>query len=104
MRGSRASASTIGAEREPGEVQAARMPQRASSSANARRRTCKETQRMVRAVDHVVALHGFAGTGASWDAVAERLGPDWTVHAPDLPGHGSAAGAPVSLDACIATA
>jgi 2-succinyl-6-hydroxy-2,4-cyclohexadiene-1-carboxylate synthase len=57
---------------------------------------------MVRPVEHVVALHGFAGTGASWDGVAERLGPGWTVHAPDLPGHGTS-DAPVSLDACMAT-
>ena len=37
-RGSRTSARTSGDEREPGEVQASRMPQRASSSANARSR------------------------------------------------------------------
>jgi 2-succinyl-6-hydroxy-2,4-cyclohexadiene-1-carboxylate synthase len=59
---------------------------------------------MLAAVEHVVALHGFAGTGASWGAVAEHLGPGWTVHAPDLPGHGSASDSPVSLDACIETA
>ncbi len=35
-RGSRASVRTRGVEREPGEVQACRMPQRANSSANAR--------------------------------------------------------------------
>ena len=36
IRGSRTSDSTIGVEREPGEVQAWRIPQRASSSQNAR--------------------------------------------------------------------
>ena len=36
IRGSRASESTSGVEREPGDVQASRTPQRASSSANAR--------------------------------------------------------------------
>ena len=40
---------------------------------------------MVRAVPEVVALHGFAGSGRSWDAVAAALGPEWTVFAPDLP-------------------
>ena len=37
-RGSRASVSTSGAQRDPGEVHAIRIPQRASSSTNARRR------------------------------------------------------------------
>ena len=50
---------------------------------------------MVRPVSAVVALHGFAGTGRSWDAVAGDL------VAPDLPGHGEAAGAPVSFDGCV---
>ena len=36
-RGSRASESTSGVEREPGDVHTSRSPQRASSSANARR-------------------------------------------------------------------
>lgn len=34
----------------------------------------------------VLALHGFAGAGAEWDAVASRLGR--AVFAPDLLGHG----------------
>jgi len=51
---------------------------------------------MVSAVDRVVALHGFAGTGRTWDA----LGID--VIAPDLPGHGAAAGVrPVTFDGCV---
>ena len=50
---------------------------------------------MVRAVSHVVALHGFAGTGRTWDAVGAG------VLAPDLPGHGAAAGAPVSFASCV---
>jgi 2-succinyl-6-hydroxy-2,4-cyclohexadiene-1-carboxylate synthase len=40
---------------------------------------------MFRAVPEVVALHGFAGSGRSWDAVAAALGEDWTLHAPELP-------------------
>jgi 2-succinyl-6-hydroxy-2,4-cyclohexadiene-1-carboxylate synthase len=53
-------------------------------------------QRMVRAVDPVVALHGFAGTGRTWDPVGDGL------IAPDLPGHGSAADVwPVSFDTCV---
>ncbi|MFM8561855.1 MAG: alpha/beta fold hydrolase [Solirubrobacterales bacterium] len=38
-------------------------------------------------------LHGFAGTGRSWDAVIQAAGePHWRPNAPDLPGHGGAAG------------
>lgn len=50
---------------------------------------------MVRAMEHVVALHGFAGTGRAWEAV------DPGYLAPDLPGHG-AAGAlrPISFARC----
>lgn len=51
---------------------------------------------MVRRMDPVVALHGFAGTGRTWDAVS---GVDL---APDLPGHGSAAGErPVTFGRCV---
>lgn len=36
-------------------------------------------------------LHGFAGTGRSWDAVIQAAGErQWRPKAPDLPGHGSA--------------
>ena len=38
-------------------------------------------------------LHGFAGTGRSWDAVIQAAGePHWRPNAPDLPGHGKAVG------------
>ncbi len=49
----------------------------------------------------VVLLHGFAATGRAWDAVAERLDAErYTALAPDLRGHGSAAGRrPVSFEA-----
>ena len=40
----------------------------------------------------VLALHGFMGTGADWDAVAARLADATDVLAPDLPGHGEAVG------------
>lgn len=54
---------------------------------------------MVRAVEHVVALHGFAGTGRSWEQVAAG------IDAPDLPGHGTASGVrPIDLDSCVRTA
>lgn len=42
----------------------------------------------------VVALHGFAGTGADWAAVTPLL--DAEVLAPDLPGHGATAPPPRS--------
>ena len=36
-------------------------------------------------------LHGFAGTGRSWDPVIQAAGePHWRPNAPDLPGHGDA--------------
>jgi 2-succinyl-6-hydroxy-2,4-cyclohexadiene-1-carboxylate synthase len=50
---------------------------------------------MVRAVSHVVALHGFAGTGRMWDVV------DPAYIAPDLPGHGSARDLPATWVACV---
>lgn len=37
----------------------------------------------------VLALHGFMGRGADWDAVAADLGSATTVLAPDLAGHGA---------------
>lgn len=50
---------------------------------------------MVRPVGDVVALHGFAGTGRSWTRVAPG------AVAPDLPGHGAAAGVPAMLAAAV---
>lgn len=39
-------------------------------------------------------LHGFAGTGRSWDPVIQAAAdPQWRPNAPDLPGHG---GTPIS--------
>ncbi len=53
--------------------------------------------------DPIVLLHGFAGTGASWDAVRAPLqaaGGD--VRTPDLPGHGTQADVrPVTFDGCV---
>ena len=37
----------------------------------------------------LVALHGFTGSGRTWDALAAALAPDVDVVAPDLPGHGA---------------
>ncbi len=54
--------------------------------------------------DPVVLLHGFAGTGATWDPVRTRLEPAAVLQTPDLPGHGTLAGVrPVSFDACVDT-
>jgi 2-succinyl-6-hydroxy-2,4-cyclohexadiene-1-carboxylate synthase len=39
----------------------------------------------------VLALHGFGGSGASWDDVAAAAGDDLRIVAPDLRGHGTAA-------------
>lgn len=47
-------------------------------------------------------LHGFTHTGSSWDPVIAALGERYRVLAPDIRGHGSAAGAiPVTLEAVI---
>jgi 2-succinyl-6-hydroxy-2,4-cyclohexadiene-1-carboxylate synthase len=37
----------------------------------------------------LLALHGFTGSGRTWDALAAALAPDVEVVAPDLPGHGA---------------
>jgi 2-succinyl-6-hydroxy-2,4-cyclohexadiene-1-carboxylate synthase len=51
----------------------------------------------------VLLLHGFTHTGSSWDPVAAALGERYRVIAPDIRGHGTAAGAsPVTLKAVIA--
>ncbi|MBI4897440.1 MAG: alpha/beta fold hydrolase [Actinobacteria bacterium] len=36
----------------------------------------------------IMLVHGIAGTGATWEDVMERLAGDFTLIAPDLPGHG----------------
>ncbi len=55
-------------------------------------------------MEQLLALHGFAGTGRIWDPVADALGAGWEVAAPDLPGHGGAAGEAVSLQSCVRVA
>ncbi len=51
-------------------------------------------------VPTLVLLHGFTHTGASWEPVGAALGGRYRVLAPDIRGHGAAAGAePVTLDA-----
>lgn len=42
-------------------------------------------------VPTVLALHGFGGSGASWDDVARAAGDRLRIVAPDLRGHGAAA-------------
>lgn len=59
---------------------------------------------MPAAPDPLVLLHGFAGTGAMWDAVRAALPPQLqaVTTAPDLPGHGAASAVrPVSFAACV---
>jgi pimeloyl-[acyl-carrier protein] methyl ester esterase len=38
----------------------------------------------------VVLLHGWGFSGAIWEGLADRLAPRFRVHAPDLPGYGTA--------------
>jgi 2-succinyl-6-hydroxy-2,4-cyclohexadiene-1-carboxylate synthase len=54
--------------------------------------------------EHVVLLHGFAGTRRAWDGVAGRLDRErYLPLALDLPGHGAAAGweGAITFDACV---
>jgi 2-succinyl-6-hydroxy-2,4-cyclohexadiene-1-carboxylate synthase len=48
-------------------------------------------------MEHVVALHGFAGTGATWHGV------DPGYSAPDLPGHGTSATVAPTFDSATET-
>jgi 2-succinyl-6-hydroxy-2,4-cyclohexadiene-1-carboxylate synthase len=53
--------------------------------------------------DPIVLLHGFAGTGATWDGVRAALGPGAPIQTPDLRGHGAASAVrPVSFAGCVA--
>ncbi len=100
IRGSRASDSTIGADRDPGEVQACSSPHRASSSQNARSSRYVSVAVMIRPM--LVLLHGFTHTGASWDPVRSELGERYRALAPDIRGHGSASErGPVTLAAVL---
>ena len=47
----------------------------------------------------IVFLHGTRLTGASWATQVAALGDDFHCLAPDLPGHGSSADAPFTLEA-----
>lgn len=53
----------------------------------------------------ILALHGFGGSGRSWDQVRDALGrerPDLRLVTPDLRGHGAAADRrPVDLDGVL---
>ncbi|WP_422047937.1 alpha/beta fold hydrolase [Shimia sp.] len=51
----------------------------------------------------VLFLHGWAMSGAVFDDVAARLGPDFTCHAPDLTGCGEGGGV-TSLEDCASVA
>ncbi len=94
IRCSRTSERTIGVEREPGDVHACCIPQRASSSQNARKRRYVSVT--------VILLHGFTHTGKSWDAVIGALPENYCAIAPDIRGHGSASDRrPATLEAVI---
>ena len=86
MRESRASESTSGVEREPGDVHASRRPQRASSSTKARRPRYVSVAGIVCGLvpADLVLLHGFTQTGASWDGVVRELAGRYRALAPDL--------------------
>lgn len=47
----------------------------------------------------LILLHGWTMTGRAFDGLAPHLGGEFTLVAPDLPGHGSAASAPPTLQA-----
>ena len=50
----------------------------------------------------LILLHGFTNTGESWSGVRSALGERYRSLAPDLRGHGAAAGhRPVSLEAIL---
>jgi 2-succinyl-6-hydroxy-2,4-cyclohexadiene-1-carboxylate synthase len=51
----------------------------------------------------IVLLHGFAGTGAAWAPVVDRLAERYRALAPDIRGHGTAADArPIGFRECVA--
>jgi pimeloyl-ACP methyl ester carboxylesterase len=108
IRSSAARARTIGVEREPGDVQAPAIPQRASSSTKARRRRwvafgALTEEDPVPMPETIMLLHGFGGTGRTWEAVAARIdAARYTPVAPDLRGHGRRhRHRPVSFDGCV---
>ena len=75
MRGSPASASASGALREPGEVTAWRIPQRASSSTNAWIGAYVRLTGIIGGVEAtVVFVPGFMQRGEAWEPIAARLG------------------------------
>src|SRR3954447_23500198 len=86
IRGSRARESTSGVEREPGEVHACSSPQRASSSAKARRAREASAAGIVSGVmpADLLLLHGFTQTGASWAGVLRALAGRYRALTPDL--------------------
>jgi 2-succinyl-6-hydroxy-2,4-cyclohexadiene-1-carboxylate synthase len=49
----------------------------------------------------LVLLHGFTNSGASWQPVISGLGERYRAIAPDIRGHASAGGEPVTLGAVI---
>src|SRR5258705_9485645 len=105
-RPSRTSARTSGVEREPGDVDASVTPQRTSSSTNARSSRWMSAWRgkIVAMTQTIVLLHGFSGTHRTWDRVIARLDAErYRPLAPDLRGHGAAAGRrPIGFAECVA--
>ncbi len=58
---------------------------------------------MVMRPEDVVMLHGFGGTGRSWDDVIAYLPKSYRCHALDLPGHGDQLDArrPITFNSCV---
>jgi 2-succinyl-6-hydroxy-2,4-cyclohexadiene-1-carboxylate synthase len=85
-------------------VQACCIPQRASSSQNARSSRYVSVAVMMsgQVARDIVFLHGFTHTGASWDPVVAALGERYRALAPDIRGHGASWDVePVSLGAVL---
>src|SRR5512145_1959622 len=55
---------------------------------------------MVASVQRVVLVHAFGSSGRAWAPQVAGLGDRYRVVAPDLPGHGGAAG-PFTLDRAV---
>ncbi len=81
-RESHAKVSASGVERDPGEVQASRRPQRTSSSTKARRQRYVSVPGMMRTAcsRRSILLHGFTQTRQSWRRTATELRARYRVH------------------------
>lgn len=51
----------------------------------------------------LILIHGATINGRMWDGVRRHLDPRYRVLTPDLPGHGTRRGEPLTLDGMVAT-